>query len=55
MFARLSHKLGDIVQKTTHTKTPNGNGNRRLFKINAQDFPGGIKEKSMSNSTILTK
>ena len=31
------------MNTTTHTKTPNGH--HRLLKINAQDFPEGIKEK----------
>jgi hypothetical protein len=43
VVTRLSQKLQESVKKTMHTKTPNGH--HRLFKINAQDFPEGIKEK----------
>ena len=43
VVTRLSQKLQDAVNTTTHTKTPNGH--HRLLKINAQDFPEGIKEK----------
>src|SRR5215207_4507261 len=43
VIARLSQELQEAVDKTTHTKTPNGH--HRLLKINAQDFPEGIKEK----------
>jgi hypothetical protein len=41
--AMLSQELQEAVKKTTHTRTPNGH--HRLFKINARDFPEGIKEK----------
>lgn len=43
VVTRLSQKLQESVKKTMHTKTPNGH--HRLLKINAQDFPDGIKEK----------
>jgi hypothetical protein len=42
VVARLSKGLQEAVSKSTHTKTPNGH--HRLLKINAQDFPEGIKE-----------
>jgi hypothetical protein len=43
VVARISQELQESIKKTTHTKTPNGH--HRLLKINAQDFPEGIKEK----------
>jgi hypothetical protein len=43
VVARLPKDIQDAVNNTTHTKTPNGD--HRLFRINSQDFPEGIKEK----------
>jgi hypothetical protein len=43
VVARLSQELQEAINKTTHIKTPNGH--HRLLKINAEDFPEGIKEK----------
>jgi hypothetical protein len=43
VVTRLPQELQLAVNTTTHTKTPNGH--HRLLKINAQDFPEGIKEK----------
>ena len=43
VVVRLSKELQYSVNNTTNTKTPNGY--HRLFRINIQDFPDGIKEK----------
>ena len=42
---RLPQILKDKIDKTTHTKTPHGH--HRTFKIKQEDFPDGIKEKTI--------
>jgi hypothetical protein len=42
---RLSRVLKDKIDKTMHTRTPHGH--HRSFKINQEDFPEGIKEKTI--------
>lgn len=42
LLSKLSYETREAYQKTTHTKSPNGH--HRLFRINTEDNPHGVKE-----------
>ncbi|HET6717051.1 MAG TPA: hypothetical protein VFG90_07955, partial [Nitrososphaeraceae archaeon] len=45
IVSNLSTKLQDKIGKTMHTKTPHGS--HRMFKVLSEDFPNGIKERTI--------
>jgi hypothetical protein len=53
----LSTELQDKIGRTMHTKTPHGH--HRMFKVLSEDFPDGIKEKTIvkfeGHSEIVVK
>ena len=46
----LSAELQDKIHKTMHTKSPRGH--HRTFKILSEDFPDGIKERTIVNLKV---
>src|SRR5215204_4065350 len=48
IVSSLPIELQDKIGKTMHTKTPRGH--HRMFRVLSQDFPHGIKERTIAKS-----